>query len=129
MRTLLVSDAPEVHALLCAVFDDEPKNFDAWWAARSGDAEYDPSLCFLAFDGAGTLAGLAWCWKDAFLKDLAVSSAARRKGLAEALCRHVFAAFRERGAAHVDLKTNLVLNADAVRLYRRLGMYEVGWAG
>jgi len=41
----------------------------------------------------------------------------------------VFAAFAARGAAHVDLKTNLAENVDAVRLYRRLGMMEVGWEG
>ena len=40
-----------------------------------------------------------------------------------------FGAFRDRGAAHVDLKTNTVENAAAYRLYRRLGMIEVDWGG
>ena len=42
---------------------------------------------------------------------------------------HVFAVFQARGATHVDLKTDLVVNADAARLYRRLDMVEVDWEG
>lgn len=42
---------------------------------------------------------------------------------------HAFAVFRERGAPHVDLKTNTVKNAAAVRLYQRLGMSSVAWEG
>lgn len=40
-----------------------------------------------------------------------------------------FNAFRDRGAAHVDLKTNTVENAAALRLYERLGMVPVAWEG
>ena len=36
----------------------------------------------------------------------------------------VFSAFRQRGADHVDLKVD-ASNAEAERLYRRLGMYTV----
>ena len=43
--------------------------------------------------------------------------------------RRVFTAFRDRGAAHVDLKTHKVENAAAVRLYERLGMMQVAWEG
>ncbi|SDA81941.1 hypothetical protein SAMN02927914_03334 [Mesorhizobium qingshengii] len=42
---------------------------------------------------------------------------------------HSFATFRERGAECVDLKTNTVENAAAVRLYERLGMSPVAWEG
>lgn len=111
------------------VFDDEEPDFNAWWAARSGDADYDAELVFQVVDHEGQLVALAWCWTSAFLKDLAVAARARRHGIAEALCLHVFATFKMRGASRVDLKTNLVLNADAVRLYRRLGMREIGWEG
>ena len=40
---------------------------------------------------------------------------------------HAFATFRARGADYVDLKTNTEENAAAVRLYDRLGMFEVDW--
>ncbi|TIL70217.1 MAG: GNAT family N-acetyltransferase, partial [Mesorhizobium sp.] len=71
----------------------------------------------------------ALCWTRAFVKDLAVHPEARGRGIAEALMWHVFTTFHARGAAHVDLKTNTVEKAAAVRLYERLGMFEVDWAG
>jgi hypothetical protein len=35
--------------------------FRQWWKALYKDAEYDPSLVFIAMDGEG-VAGLAQCW-------------------------------------------------------------------
>ncbi|MES0101887.1 GNAT family N-acetyltransferase [Mesorhizobium sp. M0019] len=130
MRGFEAADALALHTLLTAVFDDGADGpFDEWWPRISGDAEFDPALCFLVIDGKGRLAGAALCWTRAFVKDLAVHPEARGKGIAEALMRHAFAVFHARGAAHVDLKTNTVENAAAVRLYQRLGMIEVDWAG
>ncbi|WP_378949671.1 GNAT family N-acetyltransferase [Mesorhizobium sp. ANAO-SY3R2] len=129
MRTLQASDAPALHALWQTAFDDFDQPLDEWWRWLSGDEEFDPALCFLVFDRDGRLAGAAQCWTSAFIKDLAVHPDFRGRGIAEALLRQVFSAFRARGAAHVDLKTNLVDSAAAVRLYRKLGMVEVGWAG
>jgi ribosomal protein S18 acetylase RimI-like enzyme len=124
------ADAPGLHALLTEVFPerrDEP--FDAWWQKLSTDDEFDPALCFLVFDAEGRLAAAAQCWTSAYLKDLAVRPDARRLGLGEALLWQVFGAFRARGAAHVDLKTDLIENRDAVRLYERLGMRRVPLEG
>ena len=119
-----------LHALLEDVFDDGADGmFDEWSSRIAGDAEFDPALCFLAIDGKGLLAGAALCWTSGFVKDLAVHPDSRRRGLGEALMRHVFLAFRERGAAHVDLKTNTVKNTEAFRLYERLGMTPVAWDG
>ncbi|TPK89317.1 GNAT family N-acetyltransferase [Mesorhizobium sp. B2-4-12] len=130
MRCLRHGDAPALHALLGDVFEnraDEP--FDDWWPRISGDLEFDPDLCFLVIDAKGRLAAAALCWMSAFIKDLAVHPQARGKGIGEALMWQAFAAFRDRGAAHVDLKTNTVENAAAVRLYERVGMFEVDWEG
>lgn len=130
LRTFEPADAPDVHALLGRVFDDGADGpFEEWWARISGDAEFDPTLFFLVEDEHGRLAAVAWAWTSAFLRDLAVDPGARRLGLGEALMLHVFAVFQARGAAHVDLKTDLVINADAARLYRRLAMVEVDWEG
>ncbi len=130
MRRFRADDAQSLHALLSEVFDDgEEGPFDAWWQKVSNDAEFDPALCFLAFDGDGRLVGAALCWTGGYLKDLAVRPEARRRGLAEALLRQVFGTFRARGAAHVDLKTDLVKNRDAVRLYERMGMRRVPLEG
>lgn len=130
MRVFEHRDAHALHALLEEAFDDGADGpFDDWWPRIHGDAEFDPDLCFLVIDGKGLLAGAALCWTSSFVKDLAVHPASRRRGIGEALMRHVFLAFRDRGAAHVDLKTNSVKNAAAFRLYERLGMVAVAWEG
>ncbi|RWF32146.1 MAG: GNAT family N-acetyltransferase [Mesorhizobium sp.] len=130
MRGFEPADARPLHALLTEVFDDGTDGpFDEWWPRISGDAEFDPALCFLVIDARGLLAGAALCWATAFVKDLAVHRQARGRGIGEALMRHAFIAFRERGAAHVDLKANTVENAAALRLYERLGMVPVDWEG
>ncbi|TGQ36439.1 GNAT family N-acetyltransferase [Mesorhizobium sp. M00.F.Ca.ET.216.01.1.1] len=130
MRGFETADALALHTLLAAVFDDGSDGpFEDWWPRISGDKDFDPALCFLVIDRHGRLAGAALCWARAFVKDLAVHPEARGRGIAEALIRHAFMIFRVRGADHVDLKTNTVANADAVRLYERLGMKPVAWEG
>jgi ribosomal protein S18 acetylase RimI-like enzyme len=130
MRCFEPADAPALHALLSEVFDDGSDGpFEEWWPRVANDPEFDPALCFLVIDAKGRLAAAALCWSRAFVKDLAVHPEARGKGIAEALMWHSFATFRERGAECVDLKTNTVENAAAVRLYERLGMTPVAWEG
>ncbi|MDH4988575.1 GNAT family N-acetyltransferase [Aminobacter anthyllidis] len=130
MRTFQASDAVALFDLLERVFDDGMNGpFDQWWSRLEADADFDPELCFLVFDGEGRLAGAALSWTSGFLKDLAVDPAFRGKGIAEALLWHIFATFAARGVSHIDLKTNLIDNAAAVRLYVRLGMSEVDWGG
>jgi ribosomal protein S18 acetylase RimI-like enzyme len=129
MRTLAMGDEGSLHRLLLEVGWEIEPNLDDWWTKRSGDAEFDPGLCFVAFDPAGRMVGAACCWTSGFLKDLAVHPAARRRGLGEALVRHVLQAFRARGVDHVDLKTNRLDSAAAIRLYERLGFVEVDWEG
>ncbi|RRH95277.1 N-acetyltransferase [Mesorhizobium tamadayense] len=130
MRPFEHRDAHALHALLEEVFDDGADGaFDDWWPRISGDAQFDPDLCFLVIDGKGLLAGAALCWTSGFVKDLAVHPDSRGRGIGEALMRHVFLTFRDRGAAYVDLKTDTVENAAAFRLYERLGMVPVAWEG
>ncbi|MEQ1951379.1 GNAT family N-acetyltransferase [Mesorhizobium sp. CN2-181] len=131
IRTLNSPDAKAVHALLIRAYEGDEDIFPSaedWWARFSGDPEFDGNLCFLALDADGKLAGVALCWTSAFLKDLAVRQDMRRQGLGEALLRHVFAAFRARGATHVDLKVELDNDA-GLRLYLRCGMVRVPWEG
>lgn len=98
--------------------------FETWHARLVGDEEYDPELCIVALDGAGEVAGFVQCWTSGFVKDLAVASAHRRRGLGEALMREAFVRFAARGVGTVDLKVEAG-NAPAERLYARLGMVEV----
>ena len=128
VRAFSAVDAPAVHRLMRAAYAGGGGSvgaFEAWWPALRDDAEFDASLCFLAIDGAGEIAGVAQCWTSGFVKDLVVHPRARRRGLAEALLLTVFQAFRRRGASHVDLKVELDNPTGALRLYRRLGMVEV----
>ena len=111
-------------------FDDGSDGpFDEWWPSRSGDPEFDPSLIFLVHDANGQLAGTAFCWTRNFVRDFAVHPDHRQRGIGEALLLAVFAAFRARGATHVDLKTEPADSPAALRLYRRLGMFEVPFDG
>lgn len=130
MRPFAADDAAGLHALLTSVFDDGSDGpFETWWPRLQGDPQFDPALCFLVFAPDGVLAAAALCWTTGFIKDLAVRPEARRRGLGRALMLHAFGVFRQRGAAHCDLKTNLVSNAEAVVLYERLGMVQVDWEG
>jgi ribosomal protein S18 acetylase RimI-like enzyme len=130
LRSFVSSDAPALHALLDTVFADGADGpFDTWWERVRTDPEFDPDLCLLAFDGQTRLVGAALAWNTGFLKDLAVLAEARQRGLGRALALSLFHALQSRGLAHVDLKTNLVSNAEAVRLYHSFGMVEVGWEG
>jgi ribosomal protein S18 acetylase RimI-like enzyme len=127
-RTFTAEDAPAVHRLMQLAYAQGGGSvgaFDDWWPAVRDDGEFDAGLCFLAIDGAGAIVGAAQCWTSAYIKDLVVHPDSRRHGLAEALLRIVFQAFRHRGATHVDLKVEMDNPTGALRLYRRLGMYEV----
>jgi ribosomal protein S18 acetylase RimI-like enzyme len=120
--------AQEVHALLAAAYAGgggyvEP--FPIWWSGLSADSEYDPALCLIAVDERDEIAGVAQCWTSAFIKDLAVKSHLRRRGLGSALLLEVFRAFQKRGAAFVDLKVEANNPSGALRLYRSHGMREI----
>lgn len=129
MRAFRPSDAEAHHALLTQTFDDgDDGPFEAWWPKLSGNEEYDPDLIFLVFDRGERLVGLAQCWTSAFLRDLAVHPEMQGRGIGEALLRHVFRTFRDRGAAHVDLKTEAD-NLGAIRFYERAGMRQVPLEG
>ncbi|MBB3021158.1 ribosomal protein S18 acetylase RimI-like enzyme [Microvirga lupini] len=117
-----------VHALLVAAYAQGGgfmAPFEVWWPYVKNNPEYDPALCFIAETEPGEVVGLALCWTDAFLKDLAVASAVRGQGLGSALLCHVFQVFRERGAPFIELKVHADNPSGAVRLYRSHGFEDV----
>lgn len=119
------ADGRAVHALLELAFAGSHETvlpFDRWRPWWTGDASFDPAAWFLA-DGDDGLAGVALCWDDGFVKDLAVHPRWRRRGLGEALLRHVFGAFYDRGIRTVTLKVDAANPTGAVRLYERVGMH------
>jgi mycothiol synthase len=119
-------DARDVHATLVEAFagsDERVAPFEEWLPWVTGDPSYDPALVFVA-DAAGTVAGMAQCWTEGFVKDLAVRPAFRGRGLGEALLHAVFTEFAHRGVGEVRLKVDAGNPTGAVRLYRRVGMHE-----
>jgi ribosomal protein S18 acetylase RimI-like enzyme len=120
-------DAPEVHATLVEAFagsDERVAPYDEWLPWVTGDPSYDPALVFVA-DAGEAVAGVAQCWTEGFVKDLAVRPAFRGRGLGEALLHAVFAEFARRGVGEVRLKVDASNPTGAVRLYRRVGMAEL----
>lgn len=123
----LDADPPAVHALLELAFrgsPDEEQAYDAWLTWWTDDPEFDPSAWFLAEAGS-ELAGVALCWSNGFLKDLAVCPTHRRRGIGRALLLHVFREFRARGAPAVSLKVDAANPTGAARLYEAAGMRVV----
>jgi ribosomal protein S18 acetylase RimI-like enzyme len=120
-------DAAQVHACLVEAFagsEERVAPYDEWRPWLLGDPSYDPELVFVA-EQDGAVAGIAQCWREGFVKDLAVRPAFRGRGLGEALLRMVFAEFARRGIAQVRLKVDADNPTGAVRLYRRVGMDEL----
>ncbi len=99
--------------------------FEEWWSALRQDAEYDPSVSFVALNADDAVVGVAQCWTSGFLKDLAVAEAWRRRGIGEALLLHALIAFQARGMKQFDLKVEVDNPTGAGRLYLRLGMAPV----
>ena len=103
-------------------------DFEEWWEKFSSDSEFDASLCFLVF-GEGRLAGVALCWTSAFLKDLAVHPDMRRARHRRKPAAAGLSELSRQGVRHaVDLKVETG-NANAIRLYERVGMYRVPYDG
>ncbi len=106
-------------------FEDDYK---LWTHFMNNDPNFDPSLWFVALDGA-TIAGVSLCWPKAnddpemgWVGTLGVLRPYRRRGLGLALLRHSFAEFYRRGRRKVGLGVDASSLTGATRLYERAGM-------
>jgi methylmalonyl-CoA/ethylmalonyl-CoA epimerase len=123
VRTFEPGDAAGIHQLLEQAYAHGGGGvapYAEWLPAMTGDSEFDAGLWFVALSG-DEIAGVALCWTSAFVKDLAVSAAWRRRGLGTALLLHCFQAFADRGAEAIDLKVDSENPSEAWRLYEQLG--------
>ena len=90
VRTYRDDDAQAVHALLEGAFAgnaEEVPPFARWHPWMTNDPGFDPGVWFLA-EAAELLAGVCLCWREGWVKDLAVRSAVsgprHRRGAAAA---------------------------------------------
>ncbi len=86
--------------------------------AGTGDGDHDGEVVGIAVCRAGTEVAA----EDGWVRDLGVLPAWRRHGIAMALLRTAFGAFRARGLTGVALEVDDVTLEGAVALYRRAGM-------
>lgn len=110
------------------VAQDEEKGFSLWQHRWTTDPDYDPSLWFLAFDGA-EIAGVALCKRLitedpdlGWVETLAVRRPWRRRGVGLALLQAAFAEFVRRGLKRGGLGVDANSLTGATRLYERAGM-------
>lgn len=102
--------------------------FEQWqyWFIKT--PSFDPSLWFVA-EADGEIIGMAICrvreTEDEFgwVSILGVLRSHRRRGIGEALLRHVFAEFARRGFERVGLGVDAESPTGAVALYERAGMH------
>jgi mycothiol synthase len=93
------------------------------------DAQYDPSLWFIAWDG-NEIAGYCLCraasmsdHEAGYVNILGVRKAWRKRGLGMALLQHAFGEFHRRGQMHVELGVDAQSLTGALRLYEKAGMH------
>ncbi len=129
VRTMrLDHDERVVYAAIEEAFADHwghvPRSFEDWAQAVLERADFDPTLAFMAFDGnevAGAVVNryrdIAWVWQ------LAVRRAWRKRGLGLALLLHSFNEFYQRGDRTVGLGVDAQSLTGATRLYEKAGMH------
>jgi mycothiol synthase len=121
-----------VHAVVEEAFQQNrghiPIPFEDWAQFMIQYEQFDPTLWFLAMDGA-EIAGVALCRKRQEAMEtgrvtiLAVRRPWRQKGLGMALLRQAFGEFYQRGIHQVSLTVDSENITGAVRLYERAGMH------
>ena len=92
--------------------------------------DFDPSLCFLAWDG-DQIAGASLCWTKShddadmgWVDELAVRKPWRKHGLGLALLHHSFGVFYQREKLRVGLGVDAQNLTSALRLYEKAGMHS-----
>lgn len=102
--------------------------FEQWQHWFLKDPSFDPTLWFAA-ESDGEIVGAAICNVResepglGWVRILGVLRSHRRRGIGEALLRHVFAEFASRGYERVGLGVDAESPTGAVALYERAGMH------
>jgi mycothiol synthase len=133
VRTMEPGEERRVYEANNAAFADhwdfrvEP--FERWSSDAFGRENFDPTLVWLAADGAELAGFSANSWhfsgdpRFGWVGILGVRPEWRRRGLATALLHQSFRDFRKRGATRVGLGVDAQNTTGAVKLYERVGMH------
>jgi mycothiol synthase len=100
------------------------RGFEEWSEHLFHESAFNPDLWFVAEEGtevAGFLMALEEEGKI-WVAMLGVRPAWRKRGIGEALLRHAFIEFRERGYPEVGLAVDAANETGATALYERVGM-------
>lgn len=104
------------------------QDYERWTHFIHNDENFDPSLWFLAMEGA-EIAGISLCWPRSdddhelgWVGTLGVRRPWRQRGLGMALLQHSFGAFHQRGKRRVGLGVDAQSLTGATRLYLKAGM-------
>jgi ribosomal protein S18 acetylase RimI-like enzyme len=129
VRTYRDADSRRVQNLL----DDAYEGWDThyvkrspsdWLAWMTGHDGFDPELWFLV-EEHDMLVACVLCWREeegrGWVKDIAVRSDHRGRGLGRALLQHTLHEYAARGAERVGLKVDSSNPTGALELYQRLG--------
>jgi len=132
-------ERPDLRAVYRAVDDafqdtwghvhrEEEDGLARWQRRVEDDANFDPSLWFLALDG-DEIAALALCAPKTgddvdmgFVEYVAVRRRWRRRGFGLGLLQHVFGEFYRRGRKRASLSVDAESLTGAMRLYEKAGM-------
>lgn len=122
-------DARPLYELIEHAFSEHwnwtPMTFEAFWRRVADRDDFDPALSLIATRD-GDYVGASWNITKidrGWVQDLAVHESSRRQGLGEALLRHTFKLFKDRGWERVGLGLDAGNVTGALRLYERVGMY------
>lgn len=134
IRAYRDGDAPRFHEAHQKSFADTweftPEPFEPWSHWYMGPATFEPEHWFLVEHG-DDLAAVAMCRisetedETGWIRILGVLPAYRRRGLANALLRHVFKHFADLGMTRVGLGVDGENPTGAVALYEQAGMHVV----
>jgi mycothiol synthase len=112
-------------------WDHNPQSIETWREFTVKQADFDPSLWFLAWDG-DEVAGLCLTAPErsgdpgyGWVGTLGVRRRWRRRGIGEALLHHSFRALYDRWQRRVRLSVDSESPTGATRLYERVGMRVV----
>jgi mycothiol synthase len=122
------ADGIRVHAAIEEAFAGTyawvPRTFEEWSQRRFGDPSFDPSLWWVAEEGAEVAGALLAEVTGHFgwVGILCVRERWRGRRIGESLLRTAFAELRRRGIERVSLEVDSENETGATRLYERVGM-------